>query len=217
MKSLNVDIPARRSGIGIAFIILLTAGCGGGGYGGGGAYGGAATLSGLAITPGSETVINGTSAKLTAIGSYSDGSKADLSNTVTWTSSVPGVASVGNTGVVTGNAVGVSTISASVSNGMYSATSASDTVTVTTASLAGITIAPATASLAMGATVTLTATGGFSDGSNGNISGSVTWASSDTSVATVNASGIATAVGMGTTTITASLSGQSNTATLTVH
>jgi uncharacterized protein YjdB len=49
------------------------------------------------------------------------------------------------------------------------------------------------------------------------VSGSATWTSSNTGVATVNASGIATAVGMGSSTITATLNGIANTATLTVN
>jgi uncharacterized protein YjdB len=62
----------------------------------------------------------------------------------------------------------------------------------------------------------LTATGTFSDGSTFNLTGQVTWSSSNTSVATVNSSGLATAVGAGTVTITAQYGSTSATTTLAV-
>lgn len=49
-----------------------------------------------------------------------------------------------------------------------------------------------------------------------NVSGSATWASSNTSVATVNSSGIVTAVAVGTATITATVGGTVGSAALTV-
>lgn len=61
-----------------------------------------------------------------------------------------------------------------------------------------------------------TATGLFGNGSTTDITGQVTWSSSNTAVATISSSGLATAVGPGTTTITATLLGVSGTATLTV-
>lgn len=69
-----------------------------------------------------------------------------------------------------------------------------------------ITISPGTASVANGKTQQYTA---VTKDMNGNtVSGSnlLTWNSSNTSVATVNSSGLATAKGIGTTTITASVS-----------
>jgi Bacterial Ig-like domain (group 2) len=73
--------------------------------------------------------------------------------------------------------------------------------------LDSIQVSPSTGSLSVGQTVQFTATGTFGNAghaSTQNITGSVTWSSSNAAVATVNSSGIATAVGSGTTTITAS-------------
>src|SRR5262249_59145559 len=50
-----------------------------------------------------------------------------------------------------------------------------------------------------------TATGKYSDGSTQNITSQVTWASSNTTAATINASGLATGVAAGSTTISATL------------
>ena len=71
-------------------------------------------------------------------------------------------------------------------------------------------LSPGSASLASpGSTVQFTATAiynqGFQVGFPKNVSGQVTWASSNPAVATVSASGVATAVNAGSTTITATM------------
>ena len=81
---------------------------------------------------------------------------------------------------------------------------------------ASIAVAPATAELtALGATVQLRAE--VRD-QNGQVmtGGTVTWSSGSAAVATVDGSGLVTAAGNGTATITASASGVSGTATVTV-
>ena len=72
--------------------------------------------------------------------------------------------------------------------------------------LDSVQVSPASQSLAVGQTVQFTATGTYGNAnhsSSQNITTSVTWTSSIPSVATVSASGVATAVSAGTTTITA--------------
>jgi hypothetical protein len=73
--------------------------------------------------------------------------------------------------------------------------------------LDSVVVSPASQSLAVGQTVQFTATGTFGNAkhpSTQNITSLVTWTSSLPSVATISASGVATAVSPGTTTITAS-------------
>jgi len=77
-------------------------------------------------------------------------------------------------------------------------------------------VTPATASITAGATQQFTATATYSDGSTGNVTSSATWTSSSTAAATIGTAGLATAVAAGSSTITASLSGVSGTASLTV-
>lgn len=205
MLPLNVFHPTKRFGISLAFFLavffsLLLSGCGGGGYGGGGG-GMYATpiLTSIAITPSSGIVIIGTPAQLTATGNYSNGTTADLTSLVTWTSVAPGTASVGSsTGLVTGVAVGTTNITAAMPSLYGTITSPAASITVTDAMLQSIAITPATISIARGNTTTFTATGTFLGGLVGNVSGSVTWASSDPTVATIDARGIATGVGLGT-------------------
>ena len=79
-------------------------------------------------------------------------------------------------------------------------------LTVTAATLASIAITPANSSIAKGATLQLTATGTFSDGTTQDITHAVSWSSSNTSIAAINpASGIALGVLVGTANITSSL------------
>lgn len=73
--------------------------------------------------------------------------------------------------------------------------------------LDSVRVTPASQSLNVGQTVQFTATGTFGNAnhpSTQDITGAVTWSSTTPSVATVNSSGVATAVSPGTTTITAS-------------
>jgi len=73
--------------------------------------------------------------------------------------------------------------------------------------LDAVAVSPTSQSLNVGQTVQFTATGTFGNAkkpSTRDITTGVTWASTSPSVATINASGLATAVAPGTTTITAS-------------
>src|ERR1700738_2342080 len=69
--------------------------------------------------------------------------------------------------------------------------------------LDSVAVTPATQALTVGQTAQFTAIGTFGNSKNSstqNITNTVTWTSSVPAVATVSASGIATAVGAGTTT-----------------
>ena len=86
--------------------------------------------------------------------------------------------------------------------------------------MASIVVSPANTVLKHSNTVQYKATGMFSDGSMQDLTTQVTWTSSDPNVATVsNAAGtvgLATAVGQGMTTVTASMSGITGSAQLRV-
>jgi hypothetical protein len=69
--------------------------------------------------------------------------------------------------------------------------------------LVSIAVTPTNPSIAKGLTQQFTAMGTFSDNSTQDITGSVTWSSLTTSVATIIAGGLATCVGTGSTTIQA--------------
>ena len=118
--------------------------------------------------------------------------------TVTWTSSDATVASVNTGGVVTAIKAGTSTITVSTTSGLTATCDV--TVKATTGEASGLTLNLEETELVNGKTVQLQATvipGNATDKS-------VTWTSSDATVATVNASGLVTAIKLGTAIITAS-------------
>jgi len=86
--------------------------------------------------------------------------------------------------------------------------------------LASITVTPANPSIPLSSTQQFTATGTYNNGTTQNLTTTVTWSSSNTSVATIsNASGsqgLATATGLGTTTIAAASGAINASTTLTV-
>jgi subtilisin family serine protease/uncharacterized protein YjdB len=193
------------------FAIVMLSGCSGGGGGGGAS---SPTLMKIDITPTSASVAKGESTNLTATGIFSNGSTSDLTTQVNWTSASPTIASiVSNVGLVTGVTVGTTNVIATMSGVSSPAVNISVTVSVVT----GITITATSASISKGSTSTLTATATYSDNTTGNVSGSVNWLSSDTTVVTMNSSGIASTQAQGTSNITASLNNvTSNSFTLTV-
>ncbi|HEY0251716.1 MAG TPA: putative phage tail protein, partial [Kofleriaceae bacterium] len=71
-----------------------------------------ATLTSIAVTPSTPTIaINGT-VQMAATGAYSDGSHADLTSAVTWTTSSASDASVSSAGLVLGVSAGAAIITA---------------------------------------------------------------------------------------------------------
>jgi uncharacterized protein YjdB len=170
----------------------------------------APTITSISVTPVGLTLGIGINQQYTATATYSDGSSQDLASGVTWSSSSTSVATASNTGVVTTVGAGNTTITATV--GSLSDTS---TLTVVAAHLLSIAVSPATPSIAVGTTQQFSAVGSFDDGSTQLLT-SVTWSSLAPGVATVTSAGLATAVGTGSTTISATSGGVTGSASLTV-
>jgi hypothetical protein len=88
------------------------------------------------------------------------------------------------------------------------------------ADLVSIEVTPANPSIALGTDQQFTATGIFSDNSVQDLTNSVTWSSSDTSIATISneagSQGLASPQAIGSTTITATSGSVSGSTTLTV-
>ena len=166
-------------------------------------------VASVAVSPASVTVLVGQTAQLTATPKDASGNPL-TGRVITWATSNAAVATVSTSGLVTAVAAGSATITAT-SEGQ----SGTAAVTVSVVPVASVGVSPATASLTVGQTSQLTATP--KDASGNPLTGRViTWATSNAAVATVNASGLVTAVLAGSATITATSEGQSGTAAVTV-
>ena len=130
---------------------------------------------------------------------------------ITWVSSAPTIASVNaTTGVVTGVSPGSASITA-----QREGKSGSATVQVVTAAPDRVDVTPPTVSMSVGGTRTLTAT--VRDKRGATLFGCpIEWVPTSPQVATVNSSGVVTAVAVGTTTVTASCLTKQGSAAITV-
>ena len=155
-------------------------------------------LTGVSLNQTAITIENGDTYQLEATSSYR--------TVYNWSSSNTSVATVDSNGLVT--AVGPGSAVISVAQGEYGATCA----VIVTQKLTGISLSSSSLTLNEGASSTLTVS--YSP-SNTTDNKTVTWISSDTSVATVS-NGKVTAVKAGSTTITATVGSYSKTCTVTV-
>jgi trimeric autotransporter adhesin len=179
-----------------------------------------ATLVSLAINPPNPTIAVNTFQSFTAVGTFSDGSTHNITTTASWSSSATNVATIPvHNAVAKGLAPGTTTITAA--SGSVTATTV---LTVSNATLVTVDITPASLTIPAGVIINLSATGTFSDGSTQDLTVPCNWASTNSSVASVNnsgsSSGITTAISPGSTTITATapvtLGSKVGTATVTV-
>ena len=168
-------------------------------------------LQTIAVTPAGPTLAIGAVQQFKATGTYSDGSTSDLTGSVTWFSSSTAIAAVSASGMVAAMTAGNANIMAA-SGGKQGYT----TVTVPAPTLASIAVTPGNPTVAIGGTQQFKATGTYSDSSSKDLTGSVTWWSSNTAVATISASGLASAGGQGSSNIAASAGGITGSASLTV-
>lgn len=163
----------------------------------------------VSITGGAEVNIAGT---LQLSATAKDASGVTITVVIMWASSDSAIATVDNTGKVTGVARGTVTIEASATGAAGAVTDTHD-VTVRIASVA---VSPATVTItSLGDTARLTAEA--KDELGGTVPGvTFTFASSDTTVATVDDQGNVVAVGNGTGTVTVSGDTRSAEASITV-
>ena len=170
-----------------------------------------AALSAINITPANPTIAAGATESFTATGLFSDGTTQDLTTSVSWSSSMPSVAIINSAGLGTGVAAGQSTVTASSGS-----VSDSTVLTVTTAVLVGVAVSPVNPSLLVGGTQQFTAIGTYSDSSTQDLTGSATWYSSNSNVANLGGSGLASGLAIGTTIISATDLSVTGSTTLTV-
>ncbi len=171
-------------------------------------------LTTITVGPPTPSIQQNSTLQMAATGTYDDGSQKVLTSNVFWSSSDSTIAEISNGGLLTADSPGSTTITAS--SGTASGTT---TVTVTLANIISIQVTPTSTSILNGATQQYTAMATVQGGGQQvDVTDSVTWISSNTTVATIAPGGLATAFSVGTTQITA-VSGTitSNAATLNVN
>ena len=142
----------------------------------------AATLSSIIVSPSGATATAGLRYQYTATGLYSDGSKADITAEVIWTTGDAGIATVSNVGGADGQlfarSAGTTTVTATLGP-----VSGSTTVTVTGASPVSLVLQPLATMTSLGTPVQYTATLILTNGTTRNVTGQAQWSSSNPMVA----------------------------------
>lgn len=178
---------SRILGLWSFYVLSVTAAaCGGGG--GGGGNGPSRTLAAVAITGNTAFTGAGQTSQLTARAQYSDSSSDEVTSQATWASSNQAVATVGPTGIVTSQAGGSATITAT-----FQGVTGSAGVTVAQPQVQQLAITGNTIFTTRNQTSQLTATATLAGGATQNVTATATWAVTNTAVASISTSGILTA------------------------
>jgi hypothetical protein len=168
-------------------------------------------LVSITVTPDATSLAKGTTKQFIATGNFSDKTTKDLTASSKWSSSDTKVAAINPAGLATAGAkLGTTTVTASFGGKRGSAT-----LTVAPV-LVSITVTPAHASILQMTTQQFTATGTFDDSSSRDLTSEATWTSEGPSVAPINATGMATGIGVGASTISATYGGKSGSVNLMV-
>ena len=163
------------------------------------------------VSPSAETIGLGGTLQLMAEGFDANG-HAVAEAKFSWESSAAAIATVDASGLVTGVAEGVATITASSGSASGAATI---TVVNVTGPVAAVEVSPSAETIGLRGTLQLTAEG-FNESGNAVAGAEFSWESSAAAIATVDASGLVTGVAEGVVTVTASSGGASGGATITV-
>jgi len=176
------------------------------------------TLQTITVTPGTASTNKGLTHQFTASGLFSDGTETipsqDITTLVSWSSSTTAVATIGaHSGTATGVSAGTTNITAQW-NGVTSNTA---TLTVSNLALTSISITASGISRVGSPPVQLTAIATFEDNTTQDMTSQVTWSSQNPDIATVDSSGLVTAVMAGHATFTATAGGVTGTLVLTIY
>ena len=155
-----------------------------------------AALVSIDVTPNSSSLPVGESEQLSATGTFTDQSTRDVTQSASWSSSGPSVASVTEVGLTTAKTIGSTTVSAAVGN-----TAGSAQVAVTAAVPVALNISPSTISITLGSSRQLKAMATYSDGSTQDATAVVQWTSSAEDIVSVDSQGLSVAQEVGDATI----------------
>jgi len=163
-----------------------------------------AAVQSITVTPLNAVSLVGTTRQFTARGNFSSGAPSqDLTNLLAWSTSDPAIATVSEKGVTTAVSAGPPvTVTATARSG-----EAAGSASLTVVALLSVTLAPVDPTIKVGAVQQFKATGNLSNGTTMEVGSQASWISADPAILSIDASGKATALSPGSTTVSASFSG----------
>jgi uncharacterized protein YjdB len=169
-------------------------------------------VTSISVSPNPVSIRRGDTRQLMVTSLLSDGTSKNVTSDASYSSSNTSIAVVSSTGLITGNAVGATTVTA-----VYQGKSYTVAVFVGAPDVMSISVSPNPVNIRRGDTSQLTTTASLSDGTNQNVTSTASYSSANTSIATVSSGGLVTGKAVGTTTVTATYSGKSKQVTVNVR
>jgi hypothetical protein len=170
-----------------------------------------ASLTSIALIPQETSLPKGLNRQFHLIGRYSDGKIRDLTTSAKWSSTNTSAMLIDDTGLATATGVGDTTVRASSGS-----TTAESGISITPAALVGLAISPFNLSVGRGTKLQFRVTGTASDSTSNDVTDKVQFISTNPSVVAVDGSGVARALGIGTSVIRASYHGVATATSLSV-
>jgi hypothetical protein len=173
----------------------------------------------IAMSPATLDLYTGTGDRFILVASFNDGSTQDITADSNWSSNDTAKATVSDSGSTKGRVSGVAAGSTTISATYGSLTAVKNSVTVSARTITTLTIAGST-SMTSGNQIKFTANAGYSDGTSKDVTEDASWSLDKTNVAiltdAINQPGQIVAIDSGSATLTATFSGKSAIATVTV-
>jgi hypothetical protein len=164
-----------------------------------------ATLGAVTVSPPTRVLQVGQTSRFNAIGTFEHNITVDITNDVDWSTGNPAVASIDTTGRAKGLSIGGTTVQVKDrQTGITSTSSAGDAALTVVGAITSVKLVPTTAVLALGQTVALQTVVTFQNQPGSfKFRGHFEWTSSNPAAITVDTSGVAACVGVGTATVVA--------------
>jgi hypothetical protein len=164
-------------------------------------------LVAIAVQPATFSVNIGNTLQYTIIGSFDNNTTRDITAASTFTATTPAIATITAAGLATGRTQGTTTIVAT-SGGL----SANASLAVLPATVVSLALTPATTTFQIGTTRQLSVAATYSDGNIVDVTASSTFVSGTPAAVSVSNTGLMTGVAPGTSSLTASFSGNTTNA-----
>lgn len=176
----------------------------------------AAGITKIAITPNPLTMVAGTKQLAKATATYSDGTTVDVTTTCTWTTGDAKIATVSNGAGAQGQVAAIAAGATSLSCTQAGVTGTA-TINVTAATVEQVTVSPLAPTCRVGDVLQFQSTAISTGGTSRNVTTASTWSSSaPTIVQYLGTPGRFRCVAKGTATVSASFSGKTGSAPVTV-